>query len=57
MGFLKFLFNSLVNILAEIVTGVGFIFLLGGVVSQIWVIALAGAAMMIVGFFLIRTRD
>ncbi|MDD7971407.1 hypothetical protein [Roseinatronobacter alkalisoli] len=52
-----FILRSLMDLSGQIITVLGFMMLLGGLVSGIWIGALVGVVMMIVGFFLLRSMD
>ncbi|MDD7973803.1 hypothetical protein [Roseinatronobacter alkalisoli] len=52
-----FILRSLMDLSGQIITVLGLMMLLGGLVSGIWIGALVGAAMMILGFFLLRSMD
>ena len=57
MRFIMFILRSLMDLSGQIITVLGLMMLLGGLVSGIWIGALVGAAMMIIGFFLLRSMD
>lgn len=57
MRFIMFILRSVMDLSGQIITGLGFMMLLGGLVSGIWIVALVGAAMMILGFLLLRSMD
>ncbi|WP_179381616.1 hypothetical protein [Jannaschia marina] len=57
MGFLRYLLRSAVDFGGQLLTGVGFMLLLGGIVSQLWIAAAVGVALMGLGFIAMRGGD
>jgi len=54
MGFLRYIAKSLVDFAGQIITGIGFFMFLGGIAAPMWSVAIAGAVLMAIGFFLVQ---
>ncbi|MBM2575332.1 hypothetical protein JQC91_03355 [Jannaschia sp. Os4] len=57
MGFLRYILRSVIDFGGQLLTGVGFMLLLGGLVSQFWIVAASGIVMMGLGFLAMRGGD
>ncbi len=50
--YLRFIRNVVADTAGQLLTGIGFLVLLGALVAKLWGIAAIGAALMIIGFLL-----
>lgn len=55
VGLVCLFFSVLLDMSGQLLTGLGFMFVVGGVASQIWVVLFAGSALLVLGFLLLRS--
>lgn len=54
MKIIRLILGLVSNIAAQLLTGIGFMILIGAFVAEIYVMALVGTGVMVLGFFLFR---
>ncbi len=55
VGLVRLFFSVLLDMSGQLLTGLGFMLVVGGVASQIWVVLFAGSALLVLGFLLLRS--